>query len=160
MQKLTSVETRKKKKQKKKKRGSTQVCVDTSYSQTQPESIIYPDLSTQIGPNQPPNKISNSKLPSMGMSVIKQQSQQTYSTSGTQQATPLPTSTKSDKKIFVHTQRLARHGRRRRRHKSSEDEPHETTPSVSPSSSTGKIDDREYEYDEHFDDNLSVNIQG
>ena len=62
--------------------------------------------------------------------------------------------------MFVHTQRIQRHGRRRRRHKSSEDEPHETTPSMSPSSSTGKINDPEYEYDERFDDNLSTNIQG
>ena len=158
MQKLPLADTRKKKKQKKKKRGSLQAGVEGCYPEAQTDSVIYPDLSSQKC-SKSTNKICNSKLPSMGMSVIRQQSQQSYSTSHSQ-SQALPTSTKSEKKIFVHTSRHARHGRRRRRHKSSEEEPHETTPSISPSSSTGKINDRPYECDEHLDDNFSGNIYG
>ena len=155
MQKIQSTDTRKKKKHKKRKRGTAQIDVDNCASKPHQDTTIY-DLSTDKVSSK---MMPSSKLPSMGMSVIRQQTkQQTYSSG--QQQNPLPTSTKSEKKMFIPSTRLSHHhGRRRRRHKSSEDEPHETTPSVSPSS-TGRISDEEYGRDEFLDDNLSLNIQG
>ena len=95
----------------------------------------------------------------MGMSVIRQQSQHSSSTSQHHQLPP-PTSTKSEKKIFAPTTRAPYYGRRRKRHQSSEEEPHETTPSLSPSSSTGRANNQEYECDNYFDDQLDAIIQG
>ena len=42
----------------------------------------------------------------------------------------------------------------------SEEEPQETTPSISPSSSADKIYAPEYQDEDSFDDNLSENFQG
>ena len=115
------------------------------------------DMSSQLGYSLN-NKTSNTKLPSMGMSVIRQQSQQTYSTD--QQQAQLPTSTKSEKKIFSTSTRQGQHKRRRRRHQSSEDEPHETTPSISSSSSMGRVSRPGYDYDESLNDEQIANFQG
>ena len=158
LQKLPPTDTRKKKKHRKKKRGNTQVSGENSHRIAQEENQMYHDLSSQQLTNAASKNLGTSKLPSMGMSVIRQQSQQPNSVSNQKQHPTLPTSTKSEKKLFVNT---ARHDhRRRRRHRSSEDEPHETTPSISPSSSTGKVYDQEYRDNDCLDDNLSETFQG
>lgn len=157
MQKLASIDTRKKKKHKKRKRGNTQVDIDSCHPQKQQDTARSHDLALQTS-SKLSNKVLNSKLPSMGMSVIRQQSQQSCPTG--QHQLPLPTSTKSEKKVFVHTPRLTHHGRRRRRPRSSEEEPQETTPSLSPSSSTGRVSNQDYECDDYFDDHLIANVQG
>ena len=156
MQKLPPTDTRKKKKHKKRKRGNIQIGTDHCPPNAQEENRMYHDLSSQKPLKPSAKNVVNCKLPSMGMSVIRQQSQQPYSSADQTQPPTLPTSTKSEKKLFVNTA----HQRRRRRHRSSEDEPHETTPSLSPSSSTGKIYDQEYQVDDAFEDNLSENLQG
>ena len=132
--------------------------MDLDASKTKMKQIndMY-DMSSQVGYNLS-NKTSNNKLPSMGMSVIRQQSQQTYSAD--QQQAQLPTSTKSEKKIFTTSTRQNPHKRRRRRHKSSEDEPHETTPSISSSSSMGRVSRPGYDYDESLNDEKFANFQG
>ena len=158
MQKLPPTDTRKKKKHRKKKRGNTQVSGGNSHHIAQEETQMYQDLSSQKFANAAPKNLASSKLPSMGMSVIRQQSQQPNFVANQNQQATLPTSTKSEKKLFVNA---TRHDHRhRRRHRSSEDEPHETTPSISPSSSTGKIYDQQYRDDDHLDDNLSETFQG
>ena len=130
--------------------------LDASKTKMRQINEMY-DMSSQMGYNLN-NKTSNNKLPSMGMSVIRQQSQQTYSTD--QQQGQLPTSTKSEKKIFSTSTRQGQHKRRRRRHKSSEDEPHETTPSISSSSSMGRVSHPGYDYDESLNDEKIANFQG
>ena len=157
MQKVApTTDTRKKKKHKKRKRGNTQVGTDNCPPTVQEENRMYHDLSAQKSLKPSTKNVGNCKLPSMGMSVIRQQSQQPYPGADQTQPPTLPTSTKSEKKLFANTA----HQRRRRRHRSSEDEPHETTSSISPSSSTGKIYDQRYQEDDPFDDNLSENFQG
>ena len=158
MQKLPPTDTRKKKKRRKKKGGNAQVSGENSHSTAQEENQMYHDLSSQKLKTAASKNLGSSKLPSMGMSVIRQQSQQPNFVANQNQQQTLPTSTKSEKKLFVNA---ARHDHRhRRRHRSSEDEPHETTPSISPSSSTGKIYDQQYRDDDRLDDNLSETFQG
>lgn len=101
------------------------------------------------------------KPPNMGMSVIRQQSQQSTS-SGYHLP---PTSAKSEKKIFNHrsTTRLPPHSKRIRRNKTNEVEAGETTPSLSSSSSTGKVNDaiqNVYETDNLYDSQSVINNQG
>ena len=152
------MDTRKKRKHKKKKRGNAQVSAISNTSINPEEPRLHQDLSAQKSAKLGAKNLGGGKLPSMGMSVIRQQSQQPYSVIAQSQPPTLPTSTKSEKKLFIKT---ARHDQRqRRRHRSSEDEPHETTPSISPSSSADKIYAQEYQDDDSFDDNLSENFQG
>ena len=158
LQKLPQMDTRKKRKHKKKKRGNAQVGAISNNSTNPEETRLYQDLSTQKSAKLAAKNLGGGKLPSMGMSVIRQQSLQPFSAIAQSQPPTLPTSTKSEKKLFV--QNVSNDQRRRRRHRSSEDEPHETTPSISPSSSADKIYAPEYQDEDSFDDNLSENFQG
>ena len=159
---MAPADARRKKKHRKRKKGNnfTQADSDNCHPLQQDaiRHISSQDiaLQKQAKPFNIPS--ANNRLPSMGMSVIRQQNQQS-SVSG-QQLQPRPTSTKSEKKLFTPTVRQVSHGKRRMRHKSSEEEPHETTPSISSSSSMAKADDYNYEYDDAFDDSSIINNPG
>ena len=79
LQKLPQMDTRKKRKHKKKKRGNAQVGAISNTSINPEETRLHQDLSTQKSTKLGAKNLGGGKLPSMGMSVIRQQSQQPYS---------------------------------------------------------------------------------